>query len=131
LGVGVVTWGFGDIAYKGTRALILSEEMGAIRDAIGTLGPTDEELHPDQNTFSKLKRLAGIKPAMTASPKEATAQEGQVASNKVIALGPAASTVKRLAVEQIVAGTERNSFKVGIGRSLTKQGNPAVSINFY
>src|SRR5882762_4505195 len=99
LGTGVLTWGFGDIAYKGTRALVLSEEMGAIRDAIGTLGPAEEDLHPDQRAFSKIMRLAGKQaPPAPAKPKEAAAQGGQ-ANNKAIALGPAPAA-KRLAMEQ-------------------------------
>jgi len=126
LGVGVVTWGFGDIAYKGTRALILSEEMGAIRDAIGTFGPPDEELHPDQNTFSKLKRLAGIKSATAPAGSKETKE------TSVISLGPAKSSkeVARLSLDQIVSGTERNSYQVCIGRSLTKQGNPECRVSF-
>lgn len=39
--------------------------------------------------------------------------------------------VQRLTVEQIVSHVERNSYKIFIGRSLTKENNPAVSINFY
>ena len=38
LGTGILTWGFGDIAYKGTRALIMSEELGTIQEAIKRLG---------------------------------------------------------------------------------------------
>lgn len=73
LGTGVITWGFGDVAYKGTRALILSEELGIIRDAIAKTGPSEEELNPDQRTFSKIMRLAGFQsslPVAAEKPKE-------------------------------------------------------------
>ncbi len=38
--------------------------------------------------------------------------------------------VARITVDQMVAHTERNSYEVYIGRSLTRPGNPAVKINF-
>lgn len=39
--------------------------------------------------------------------------------------------VPRLTIEQMVSHTERNSYEVYIGRSLTRPKNPAVKINFY
>jgi hypothetical protein len=39
--------------------------------------------------------------------------------------------IERLTIDEIVAHTEPNSFKVWIGRSLTQDGNPAVQIKFY
>jgi hypothetical protein len=39
--------------------------------------------------------------------------------------------VARLTIEQIVRNCEPNSYKIFIGRSLTKPGNKAVLINFY
>ena len=128
LGTGILTWGFGDIAYKGTRALVLSEELEIMKDAIKMSTPSAEELHPDQSTFSKLKRLTGLPSLLPASlgPKEGA---NTMVSKSVIALGPAAT--KRLSIEQIVSDTEQNSFNVCIGRSLTKKGNPPVQVKFY
>jgi hypothetical protein len=39
--------------------------------------------------------------------------------------------VPRLTMEQIVRNTQRNSYEVYIGRSMTRPGNPAIKINFY
>jgi hypothetical protein len=39
--------------------------------------------------------------------------------------------VQRLTMEQIVRNTQRNSYEVYIGRSMTRPGNPAIKINFY
>jgi hypothetical protein len=39
--------------------------------------------------------------------------------------------IDRLTIDQIVANTEPNSFKIWVGRSLTKEGNPAIQIRFY
>jgi hypothetical protein len=39
--------------------------------------------------------------------------------------------VPRITVEQIVRHTERNSYEVYIGRSMSRPNNPAVKINFY
>jgi DNA translocase FtsK/SpoIIIE-like protein len=39
--------------------------------------------------------------------------------------------VKRLTIDEIVAHTKPNSFTIWIGLSLTKDGNPAIQINFY
>ena len=39
--------------------------------------------------------------------------------------------IERLTIEEIVAHTKPNSFTIWIGRSLTKEGNPALLINFY
>lgn len=39
--------------------------------------------------------------------------------------------IERLTVDQIVANSAQNDFKIWIGRSLTLDGNPAKQINFY
>jgi len=39
--------------------------------------------------------------------------------------------VPRLTIEQIVSHTERNSYDIYIGRSMTRPNHPAVRINFY
>ena len=39
--------------------------------------------------------------------------------------------IERLTVDQIVANSAQNDFKIWIGRSLTLDGNPAMQINFY
>jgi hypothetical protein len=39
--------------------------------------------------------------------------------------------IERLTVDQIVANSTMNDFKIWIGRSLTLDGNPAMQINFY
>ena len=39
--------------------------------------------------------------------------------------------IERLTVDQIVANSTQNDFKIWIGRSLTLDGNPAMQINFY
>lgn len=39
--------------------------------------------------------------------------------------------IDRLTIDQIVANTQPNSFTIWIGRSLTKEGNPAIQIKFY
>jgi hypothetical protein len=39
--------------------------------------------------------------------------------------------VPRITIEQIVVHTERNSYEVYIGRSMSRPNNPAVKINFY
>jgi hypothetical protein len=40
-------------------------------------------------------------------------------------------SIERITVEQMVEHTERNAYRVYIGRSLTRPGNPAVQIGFY
>lgn len=41
------------------------------------------------------------------------------------------ASIRRLTIEQIVSHIEPNSFKIYIGRSLTKPGNPPVQVGFY
>ena len=86
-------------------------------------------MHPDQSAFSKLKRLTGLPSLLPASMGQKEGAKEKVSKSNVIALGPA--TTKRLSIEEIANSTEQNSFNVCIGRSLTKKGNPPVSVKFY
>jgi hypothetical protein len=58
---------------------------------------------------------------------------GQDEENPLFRKATAANTggIERLTIDEIIAHTEPNSFKLWIGRSLTHDGNPAVLINFY
>ena len=129
--------------------LVPGSDVAGVADAtervVDAISPMHKE-DDDQAVFSKLKRLVGIDPprldpvpksgndvqrernALEPSrldlPQEVDAFQASVHVEKPL-------SVARLTIADIVAHTERNSYMVYIGRSLTKPRSPAVPIRFY
>ncbi len=93
---------------------------GALINGSINLDAEEEEQQGDNTPTAP--SLPSPQRIMAASPEEA-AIFAQVKARKP---GPG---VERITIEQIARHTEYNSYVVYIGRSMTKEGNPAVSIN--
>jgi hypothetical protein len=89
------------------------------------------------------KGVFGLKEENSGEPQSQTQSSGETQKDQegtprseedaLFLLPQAGDTggIKRLTIEQIVAHTEPNSYRIFLGRSLTAAGNLAVQINIY
>lgn len=154
IGMGVEMLGWGEIGLVaagltagslglGTKFLIdrkrSEEEPGDIQpgnrfaEALMQVSGLDRLQYAD---WGALLRPVGAPAPMLAAPKEADEEiitAPLTEEDSLFAVDASTDTggIDRLTIEQIVANCEPNSYKIFIGRSLTKPGNKAVRINFY
>ncbi len=98
---------------SGGRSLI-DRALGRFPEAY----PTQEETEQDAESSAPDDEGAARRPEDDAAFAQAAAQKD-------------VPGVARLTIDQIVRHIEPNSYKIYIGRSLTRPGNPAIPISFY
>jgi FtsK/SpoIIIE family len=146
----VLSWGGG--TFLGAGAIDLLAHLGPTGLVVGGIAAFVAARHgPDLvNSMQEHFILPEMPPALTQRKKgrsildraigrfpEETGQDVQVVIPEDDPIFVAASTqtevpgVPRITVEQAATHTDRNSYEVYLGRSMTRPGNPAVKINFY
>jgi hypothetical protein len=104
----------------------MEEEEGRGDDARPSSGHARQQ--PEEMTFwYKLTHGKDVRDVATAASLDDERRDPRF-------IQPAASDtggIERLTIDEIVAHSRPNSYTIWIGRSLTKEGNPALQINFY